>query len=372
MEHSYEYRERMVGNEDGRRPIRGRVDEIYDRARGYVEDVYDHTRHGARRKAEEAEGRRKAEEAAKEAADHARGMGDRVKDTMGYARDRAEDVGERIREVPEYIGDRVRDAAEYARDTVGNVAGYTRDKARDSAGYVSEKTGDMSDRVRGTAENGRYRAEEVGSHARGRLGELGDSTKERLEELTDAARARMEDVKERVKESVGVNRGRTQDTWHQGTGAVKQIGDTGHGGGYCMSLPTDRICARHVFFLVPLLLLATAFWFRHRHPDKWQAHMNKLMRKKEMMGHKMRTTKEQAMDRASNAKERAMEALREDRGNTRSSVENIAGKHLDKANDQAQYLGKHTMERAGEHTDRAGQHIQHMGQRIDPREKKAQ
>ncbi|KAG6614035.1 putative Late embryogenesis abundantlike protein 1 [Phytophthora cinnamomi] len=91
---------------------------------------------------------------------------------------------------------------------------------------------------------------------------------------------RVENVKARVQESMIAAGGKAKDTWHQSSEAAKNVGERE----YCLPLPTNRICARHVaFFGIPLLVLVLLVMLRRRYPKKWNASVNKMKQPRMML-----------------------------------------------------------------------------------------
>lgn len=91
---------------------------------------------------------------------------------------------------------------------------------------------------------------------------------------------RAESVKARVQESMMAAGGKAKDTWHQSAEAAKNVGERE----YCLPLPTNRICARHVaFFGIPLLALLLLIMMRRRYPKKWKAGVNKMKQPRMML-----------------------------------------------------------------------------------------
>ncbi|KAJ0403794.1 hypothetical protein ATCC90586_003786 [Pythium insidiosum] len=325
-ERTFEYRERLPEDLMERRraqldelyeQARGHLDELYEQARGHVEDPYETLR--ARKREKMEHGRHARDEIEEQARGRAAELTDRMRDTMGYARERTGELGERVRGVPEYVGERVRDAAGYTRDKVEDAAGYTRDRVGGATGYAREKlVMRMSERV--TLQDTHFRAWKSSVRMHANVFKNWASTLER------------------VKETVSGVRDRAEDNWHKNTEATKHLGEKE----YCMPLPTDRLCARHVVWFVPIILVAALYFFRRRNPERWKAGMKKLSAKKELLETKMMSARDQAM-----------ETLRDEHAKV--------GHRISETEKELKHRGAHASKEAGHHVMNAGQAVKRAG-----------
>ncbi|OWZ20175.1 Late embryogenesis abundantlike protein 1 [Phytophthora megakarya] len=174
------------------------------------------------------------------------------------------------------------------------------------------QSNDRTDRGRRTLEQLQEDARNLGDYARGKMehvnevmGEAAASTgisssapaptneavmdslktaSEKLSAEINELGERVENVKARVHQSMQAAGGKAKDTWHQSAEAAKNVGERE----YCLPLPVDRICARHVaYFAFPLLILFLLVMLRRRYPKKWKASVNKMKQPRMMLAREM-------------------------------------------------------------------------------------
>ncbi|KAI9918184.1 hypothetical protein PsorP6_013152 [Peronosclerospora sorghi] len=170
---------------------------------------------------------------------------------------RRSDVGERGRRTLDQIQEDARNLGEYARGKMEHMNDVMRDaaaSARDSTGLPRSapvSTDSMSDTV---MESLKSASEKLSDE----ISELGE---------------RVDSIKARVAQSMQAAGGKAKETWIQSSEAAKNVGERE----YCLPLPTDRICARHVAVVgLPLLALFLLVLMRRRYPKKWKASVDKM------------------------------------------------------------------------------------------------
>ncbi|KAG3004021.1 hypothetical protein JG687_00003491 [Phytophthora cactorum] len=177
-------------------------------------------------------------------------LGDRGRRTLEQLQEDARNLGEYAREKMDHMNEVMREAADSAKKSTG------------LAGSAPVPTDAISDTV---------------------MDSLKTASEKLSAEITDLGE-RVESVKTRVAQSMQAAGGKAKDTWHQSAEAAKNVGERE----YCMPLPTNRICARHVaFFAIPLLALFLLMMLRRRYPKKWKASVNKMKQPRMMLAREM-------------------------------------------------------------------------------------
>lgn len=197
---------------------------------------------------------------------------------------RRQDLSDRGRNTLEQLQEDARNLKEYARGKVDHMS----EVMREAANSAKESTG-----FAGGAGSPAVPTDKVS-----------DSVMESLKTVTEKLSAEINDLGERVgsiqarvSESMQAAGGRAADTWHQSSEAAKNVGERE----YCLPLPTDRVCARHVaFFGIPLLLILLMFLLRRRYPKKWKKGMDKISQPRMMMSREM-PSREQLQGKLSKA-----------------------------------------------------------------------
>ncbi|GMF64956.1 unnamed protein product [Phytophthora lilii] len=197
-----------------------------------------------------------AKEAASEAVDEMLSEAEQMR--------RRNDLGDRGRRTLEQLQEDARNLGDYARGKMEHMNDVMREaaaSARESTGLPSSApvpTDAISDSV---------------------MDSLKTASEKLSAEITELGQ-RVESVKSRVTESMQAAGGKAKDTWHQSSEAAKNVGERE----YCLPLPTNRICARHVAFLgIPLLALFMLIMLRRRYPKKWKASVNKMKQPRMML-----------------------------------------------------------------------------------------
>ncbi|KAH7491719.1 hypothetical protein KRP22_002814 [Phytophthora ramorum] len=187
---------------------------------------------------------------------------------------RHNDLGDRGRRTLEQLQEDARNLGDYARGKMDHMNEVMREaavSARESAGLSSPApvpTDAISDTV---------------------MDSLKTASEKLSAEISDLGE-RVESVKARVAESMQVAGGKAAETWHQSSEAAKNVGERE----YCLPLPTDRICARHVaFFSIPLLAVFLLMVLRRRYPKKWSASVNKMKQPRMMLAREVPSSKKQ-------------------------------------------------------------------------------
>ncbi|POM75268.1 Late embryogenesis abundantlike protein 1 putative [Phytophthora palmivora] len=177
---------------------------------------------------------------------------------------RRNDMNDRGRQTLEQLQEDARNLGEYARgkmDHMNEVMREAASSARESTGLPNSApvpTDAISDTVMDSLKTA---SEKLSAE----ISELGE---------------RVESVKARVQQSMHTAGGKAKDTWYQSSEAAKNVGERE----YCMPLPTNRICARHVaYFAIPLLVLFVMMMLRRRYPKKWNASVNKMKQPRMML-----------------------------------------------------------------------------------------
>ncbi|KAG1710066.1 hypothetical protein DVH05_017073 [Phytophthora capsici] len=177
---------------------------------------------------------------------------------------RKNDLSDRSRRTLEQLQEDARNLGEYARGKMEHVNEVMRDAAasvRESSGLPSSApvpTDPISDTVMDSVK----------------------ATSEKLNAEINDLGERVESIKARVAQTMQHAGGKAKDTWHQSAEAAKNVGERE----YCLPLPTDRICARHVaLFGLPLLVIFMLIMFRRRYPKKWKASVNKMKKPRMML-----------------------------------------------------------------------------------------
>ncbi|KAK1943442.1 hypothetical protein P3T76_004838 [Phytophthora citrophthora] len=203
---------------------------------------------------------RGAKEAASEAVDEMLSEAEKMR--------RKNDLGDRSRRTLEQLQDDARNLGDYARDKMEHMNEVMRDAAasvRDSSGLSSSArvpTDPISDTVMDSVK----------------------ATSEKLSAEINDLGERVESIKARVAQTMQNAGGKAKDTWYQSAEAAKNVGERE----YCLPLPTNRICARHVaFFGIPLLVIFMLMMFRRRYPKKWKASVNKMKKPGMMLAREM-------------------------------------------------------------------------------------
>ena len=148
--------------------------------------------------------------------------------------------------------------------------------ARESAGLPDAApvpTDAMSDKVMDSLKT----ASEKLSAEISDLGERVESVRARVAEQVHAAGGKAKDTVyaagDKAKDTMHAASDKAKDTWMQSSEAAKNVGERE----YCLPLPTDRICARHVAMVgLPLLAVFLLMMMRRRYPKKWQASVDKM------------------------------------------------------------------------------------------------
>jgi hypothetical protein len=173
-------------------------------------------------------------------------LGDRGRRTVDQLQEDARSLGDYARSKMEHVNEVMRDASASARENA---------KMPDSAPVPTDT---ISDTVMDSLKTASEKLNEE-------ISELGE---------------RVESIKARVQDSMQTAGGKAKETWHQSSEAAKNVGERE----YCLPLPTDRICARHVaFFGIPLLALFLIMMLRRRYPKKWKASVDKMKQPRTML-----------------------------------------------------------------------------------------
>ncbi|KAG7392867.1 hypothetical protein PHYPSEUDO_014354 [Phytophthora pseudosyringae] len=197
-------------------------------------------------------------------------VGDRGRRTLEQLQEDAQNLGEYARGKMEHMNEVMREAAASARESTG------------LPGSAPVPTDAISDTV---------------------MDSLKTASEKLSAEITDLGE-RVESVKTRVAQSMQAAGGKAKDTWHQSSEAAKNVGERE----YCLPLPTDRVCARHVAFLgIPLLVFFMLLMVRRRYPKKWKASVNKMKQPRMMLAREVPSSeklKSQVEDTADSLKEK--------------------------------------------------------------------
>ncbi|CAH0474623.1 unnamed protein product [Peronospora belbahrii] len=180
------------------------------------------------------------------------------------------------------------------RNNVGDASRRTLDQiqedARNLGEYARGKMHHMNEMMREAAASAREQtglpnSAPVSTDAMSET--VMDSLKTASEKLSDEISdlgERVESVRARVAQSMHAAGGKAKDTLYQSTEAAKNVGERE----YCLPLPTDRICARHVAIVgIPLLALFLLMMVRRRFPKKWQASVDKMKQPRTMLARDM-------------------------------------------------------------------------------------
>ncbi|CEG40221.1 uncharacterized protein PHALS_10433 [Plasmopara halstedii] len=170
--------------------------------------------------------------------------------TLEQLQDEARTLGEKARGKMEQMNEAVRDAAASARKNT----------------RLPESAPVSTDAISDTVMDSLKTASEKLSAEISDLGQRVESVKNRVSESMQAAGGKAKDTMQFAGD-------KAKDTWHQSSEAAKNVGERE----YCLPLPTDRICARHVALVgIPLVALFLLMMIRRRYPKKWKASVNKM------------------------------------------------------------------------------------------------
>ncbi|EGZ13161.1 hypothetical protein PHYSODRAFT_354941 [Phytophthora sojae] len=197
-----------------------------------------------------------AKEAASEAVDEMLSEAEQMR--------RRNDLGDPGRRTLEQLQEDARNLGEYARGKMEHM----NEVMREAAASARESTG--------LPNSAPVPTDAVSDTVMDSLKTASEKLSAEISELSERA----ESVKARVQESMMAAGGKAKDTWHQSAEAAKNVGERE----YCLPLPTNRICARHVaFFGIPLLALLLLIMMRRRYPKKWKAGVNKMKQPRMML-----------------------------------------------------------------------------------------
>ncbi|TDH73740.1 uncharacterized protein CCR75_003310 [Bremia lactucae] len=195
-------------------------------------------------------------------------VSERGRRTLEQLQEEAKNLGNYARGKVEHVNDAMHEAAASARESTERTkaaapsAEDISDTVMDSLKVASEKlSGEISD-----------------------LGERVQSVKARVAQSMQNAGGKAKDTWQQSAEAAKTAGGKAKDTWYQSTEAVSTTGKNE----YCLPLPIDRICARHVAVVgIPLLALVLLMVFRRRYPKKWKASVNKMKDPSKMLARDM-------------------------------------------------------------------------------------
>lgn len=181
--------------------------------------------------------------------------------TLEQLQDEARNLGDKARSKMEEMNEAVRDAAASTRDNM---------KLPEAAPVSTEA---MSDSVMNSLKT----ASEKLSAEISDLGERVESVKARVAESVQAAGGKAKESMQaaggKAKDSMHAASGKAKESWHQGSETAMNVGARE----YCLPMPMERICARHVALVgLPLVALFLLMMFRRRYPKKWNASVNKM------------------------------------------------------------------------------------------------
>ncbi|KAF4316735.1 hypothetical protein BBO99_00004692 [Phytophthora kernoviae] len=180
-----------------------------------------------------------------------------------------QDVEDGLRRTSEQLKEDVRNLKEYAQDKMGQMS----DVVRDAAESARKTTG-----FSGGAKSPAVPTDTLSDSV---MESLKTASEQLSAEISDLGE-RVESVKARVSESMQAAGGRAAKTWYQSSEAAKNVGERE----YCLPLPTNRICARHVAFVaIPLLVMLLMFILRRRYPKKWNAGIHNMKQPQAMLSH---------------------------------------------------------------------------------------
>ncbi|CAI5736700.1 unnamed protein product [Hyaloperonospora brassicae] len=188
-------------------------------------------------------------------------LGDHGRRTLDQIQEDARNLGEYARGKMEHMNEVMREAATSARESAGLPdaapvpTDAMSDKVMDSLKTASEKLSaeisDLGERVESVRARVAEQVHAAGGKAKETVNAAGDKAKDTMHAASDKAK----------------------DTWIQSSEAAKNVGERE----YCLPLPTDRICARHVAMVgLPLLAVFLLMMMRRRYPKKWQASVDKM------------------------------------------------------------------------------------------------
>ncbi|CAI5731206.1 unnamed protein product [Peronospora destructor] len=199
-----------------------------------------------------------------------RGAKEAASETVGEMVSEAEqmrrrnNVGDASRRTLDQIQEDARNLGEYAREKMQHMNEVMREaaaSARESTGLPSSApvpTDAISDTV---------------------MDSFKTASEKLSDEITDLGE-RVDSVKARVAQSMHTAGGKAKDTLYKSSEAAKNVGERE----YCLPLPTDRICARHVvLFSIPLLALFLLMMLRRHYPKKWKASVDKMKQPRTML-----------------------------------------------------------------------------------------
>ncbi|GMF51636.1 unnamed protein product [Phytophthora fragariaefolia] len=197
-----------------------------------------------------------AKEAASEAVDEMLSEAEQMR--------RKNDLGERGRRTLDQLQEDARNLGEYARGKMDHM----NEVMREAAASAHEATG-----LPGSAPAS---ADAISDTV---MDSMKTASEKLSAEIVDLGE-KVESVKARVQESMHAAGGKAKDTWYQSSEAAKNVGERE----YCLPLPSDRICARHVAFVaIPLLAIILLVMLRRRYPKKWNASVNKMKQPRMML-----------------------------------------------------------------------------------------
>uniref|UniRef100_A0AAV1TV54 Late embryogenesis abundant protein n=1 Tax=Peronospora matthiolae TaxID=2874970 RepID=A0AAV1TV54_9STRA len=199
-------------------------------------------------------------------------LGDQGRRTLEQIQEDARNLGEYARGKMDHMNEVMREAAASARESAGlpDSAPVPTDamseKVMDSLKTASEKLSaeisDLGERVESVRARVAHQVHAAGGKAKDTVNAASDKAKDTVYAASDKAKDTMHAAGDKAK-----------DTWIQSSEAAKNVGERE----YCLPLPTDRICARHVAMVgLPLLALFLLMMMRRRYPKKWQASVDKM------------------------------------------------------------------------------------------------